>query len=553
MYNKIYVLLIFSLVTTGFIACQNSTNADDTADETETTIVDDAKSHDDAGDYIWDSSEEIPIMLNGNSITVDGNGAIAEGSILAITSAGSYNISGSLEDGRIVVDTDDNEIVRLILNNVDINCSTHAPVYVEKAARVMIVLADNSENYLKDGSSYTYANTDVAEPNAAVFSKADLTFYGNGSLTVFGNYNDGISGKDGLIITSGNIRVHAVDDGIRGKDYLIVKDGNITVDAAGIGLKSDNADDASMGYITIEKGVIDITASSEAIAAQKDVDISSGEISISSGGQGINGSISVTIDGGTITINSGNDGIHSDGLITINDGILTISCDDDAIHADYDLVINGGEINIEKSFEGIESVKGDITVNGGEIHIVSSDDGINLAAESGSYIYVNGGYIVVNADGDGIDANSSILMTDGTLLVSGSSDTSSSALDYDGTFEMNGGFLVAAGSYFTMTKAPCTSSEQYCILVNFNSTKDAGTLIHMESQSGEEILTFSPAKSYQSVVFSSSKLVKGTSYNVYTGGSCTGTSTDGLYKDGTYAGGSLYKSLIISDTITIVN
>ncbi len=553
MYNKIYLLLIFSLVTTGFIACENSINAEDEAEGSETTIVDDAKSHDDAGDYIWDSSKEIPIRFNGNSITVDGNGAIAEGSILAITSAGSYNLSGSLEDGRIIVNTDDKEIVRLILNGANINCSTYAPVYVEKAAKVMIVLADNSENYLTDGSSYTFANTDVAEPNAAVFSKADLTLYGNGSLTVNGNFNDGIAGKDGLIITSGTIRVHAADDGVRGKDYLIVKDGNITVDAAGIGLKSDNADDASMGYITIENGVIDITAGGEAIAAEKDVDIGSAEITISSGGQGINGSISVTVEGGTITINSGDDGIHSDGLVTINEGILTIFSDDDAIHADYDLFINGGDINIEQSFEGIESVNGDITVNGGEIHIVSSDDGINLAARSGSYLYINRGYIVVNAVGDGIDANSSILMTDGTLLVSGSSDTSSSALDYDGTFEMDGGFLVAAGSYSGMTKAPGASSEQYCILVNFNSIKDAGTLIHMESQSGEEILTFGPAKSYQSVAFSSSALVKGTSYNVYTGGSCSGTSTDGLYKDGTYAGGSLYKSFTISDTITIVD
>jgi hypothetical protein len=71
-----------------------------------------------------------------------------------------------------------------------------------------------------DGASYVLEEgTD--EPNAAIFSKSDLTIFGAGSLNVDGNYNDGIASKDGLIIKSGTISVTSVDDGIRGKDYLI--------------------------------------------------------------------------------------------------------------------------------------------------------------------------------------------------------------------------------------------------------------------------------------------------------------------------------------------
>ncbi|MBN2149694.1 MAG: carbohydrate-binding domain-containing protein [Anaerolineales bacterium] len=81
---------------------------------------------------------------------------------------------------------------------------------------------------------------DENEPNAAIFSKANLTFYGNGSLTVDGNYQDGIASQDGLIIASGALMINAIDDGMRGKDYLVVKGGNITINAQSNGLKSDN-------------------------------------------------------------------------------------------------------------------------------------------------------------------------------------------------------------------------------------------------------------------------------------------------------------------------
>lgn len=169
------------------------------------------------------------------------------------------------------------------------------------------------------------------------------------------------------------------------------------------------------------------------------------------------------------------------------------------------------------------------------------------------YLYINDGYIVVNARGDGVDANASIIMTNGGLIVSGSSSTSNSALDYDGIFAMNSGFLVAAGSYSRMTKAPSSSSEQCCLLINFSSVKSAETIIHIETRSGEEVLTYSPEKSYQSVAFSSSKLEKDTTYNIYVGGSSSGILSDGIYRNGTYTAGSLYKSFTISNIVTTIN
>lgn len=50
---------------------------------------------------------------------------------------------------------------------------------------------------------YLFADAQTDEPNATLFSKADLSIAGNGSLTVEANYNDGIASKDGLALSRG--------------------------------------------------------------------------------------------------------------------------------------------------------------------------------------------------------------------------------------------------------------------------------------------------------------------------------------------------------------
>ncbi|NMC77717.1 MAG: carbohydrate-binding domain-containing protein, partial [Chloroflexi bacterium] len=192
-------------------------------------VAENSTLHEDAQDYVWDASAVIPILLNGDSISAEGQGVTVDGSTATITAAGTYSLTGSLSDGKIVVNSTDTGTVRLILNGASIYNSTSSPIYVQNAEKTIIVLADQTENSVSDGTSYVFESADEDEPHAAIFSKSDLTIYGNGTLTVNGNYNDGIASKDGLILSGGTVLVNAVDDGIRGKDYLVVKDGNITV------------------------------------------------------------------------------------------------------------------------------------------------------------------------------------------------------------------------------------------------------------------------------------------------------------------------------------
>ena len=535
------------------------------------------------------------IELVGDSITVEGTGATVDGSVVTITSAGEYGISGTLDDGQIIVDTQDEETVYLILDGVDITCSTSAPIYVRSAEKTVITLADGSENTIADGASYVFEDAESDEPNAAVFSKDDLTINGSGSLTVTANYNNGIASKDDLKITGGDITVNAVNDGIKGRDSIAVLDGAITVTAGADGLQSNNDEDPERGYIAIEGGIFDITAGLDGIQAQTSLLISGGEISIVAGGgsvdsgggsawggrgmegnpnqttesaKGLKAGVSLTITAGVIQIDSLDDGIHSDDSIRIDGGDLLLASGDDGIHADAALTINGGNLNITRSYEGLESVV--ITINKGTIRLTASDDGINASSGNGgtvagaqpmrgggpggfesgdNYLYINGGYVFVDANGDGIDANGAIEMTAGTVIVNGPTNDGNGPLDYLGAFDISGGFLVAVGSS-GMAQAPSTTSTQYSVLYNFSSPQAAGTLVHLETESGQEVLTFVPTKQYQSVLLSSPNLENGSSYVVYSGGSSSGASTDGLFTGGSHTGGTQVASFTISGMVT---
>jgi hypothetical protein len=554
-------------------ACKENEDVTGTEDSSaDQDLVENVGSHEDADDYNWDDSQAVIVKLQDNASTAGGSGVSISGNIVTITNAGYYSVSGTLTGGQLVINTDDKGTVKLLFNGINITYSSSSPVYVANAEKVVIKLADNTSNYITDGASYIFeSGTD--EPNAALFSKADLTIYGGGSLVVKGSYNDGIGSKDGLIIAGGNITVTAADDGIRGKDYLIVKDGTISVTSGGDGLKSDNSEDAGKGYVSVEGGNIKIISTGDAIDGAKDIVINDGILNLTSGGgssrtassavssKGLSGSVTVVINGGTAAISSADDAVHSNYSIEINGGELNISSGDDGIHADAVITINNGTINITKSYEGIESAA--VIINDGEIHVTSSDDGINGAGgvdgsggrftQTGNYyLNINGGCIAVVATGDGLDINGSITMTGGTVLVHGPTNSANGALDYDTSFKITGGILVAAGSS-GMAQAPGSGSEQYSVMVTFSKLKTANSIFHIQKSDGTDVITFAPSKTYQSIVISTPALINGAAYDVYLGGSSTGTAQDGLYTGGTYSGGTKSGSFTISASVTKLN
>ena len=637
------------------------------------------------------------IILNGDSISADGSGVTIDGTTATITTAGTYTISGTLNDGQIAVNSPTAGVVKIILNGVTISNSTSAAVNVINASFTSIALADQTQNYLSDADEYVYADSNQ-EPSGCLFSNDSMLLSGTGALTVYGNYNDAIVSKDKLIIQGGTIEVFSIEDGIRGKDSLQIKDGNITLTTGGDALKSDNDNDPNLGTITIENGVLDITSGGDGIAALTNVTVLGGDITIVSGGghtasiaddvsakgikglvsvvieggtldldcaddgfhsnatvtlrggtttiasgedaihadlavgidggtititgsyegiegttvtitngdinvtseedaitaettvaitggtfnivsgggrtanipdgfsaKGIKGLVGVVIDGGTFVMNCSDDSIHSNDAITINSGTFQIATGDDAIHADNTVNINRGTINITNSYEGIEAMV--ITLNGGNINVTSSDDGINVAGgndgsggpwmppgsgNSNCFLYINGGTIAVESAGDGIDANGSIVMTGGTVIVNGPIANDNNAVDFDGTCKISGGLLVGVGSS-QMAQALSTTSTQRSVKITYSQWKTVGTLIHIETSAGANVLTFAPKKAYKSCVFSSPALQSGTTYKLYSSGSSTGTVTNGLYQGGTYTPGTLTNTFTTSSIATNIN
>lgn len=535
----------------------------------------------------------------GETITVGGPGASVDGTTVTVTAGGAYRLSGTLEDGQIVVDAQDKETVTLILDGVDVTCSTSAPIDVRNAEDVVIVLADGAENRLADGVAYVYDDPDTDEPNATLFSKDDLTITGGGALTIDANYNDALTGKDDLTIAGGVIVIDSVGDGIRGRDALVITGGTITVNAAGDGLESNNDEDPERGVITIEGGTVAVTAGQDGIEAETDVVIRGGSITVTTGGgsanassdvgaagntwgrwpgggddasdddtvsaKGIKAGVEVVIDDGVIRVDSSDDAVHSNDSIAINGGDIHLASGDDGVHANTKVTIGGGDLTVSQSYEALESAN--ITITGGNLHLVARDDGINVAGGvdgsalggrpgqntfapgADQYLRISGGYVYVDGMGDGIDVNGAIAMSAGTVIVNGPASAMNGALDYDRGFTITGGTLVAVGSA-GMAQAPDASSTQYVVRVNLPAVQPAGTLVHIEDEGGRHVLTFLPVREYQSVVLSSPDLANGATYLVYVGGNAAGPVTDGVYTGGEYAPGEQVATLTISGIVT---
>lgn len=639
----------------------------------------------DEDDYYsdWKNGTYTSIELTGTSATIQGTGANINGSTLTITKGGTYVISGELTDGQIEVNSNDTNNVRVILNGVTIHSSTTAPFNVVEANKVIVSLEEGTDNVFTDGTSYVYPDATTDEPDAAFFSKADLIINGAGTLSIEGNYEDGLTSKDDLKIMEGNIEVKATNTGIKGKDLLAVKEGTIAINAGGDGMKATNDTDGTKGFVHIEGGKFNIIAGNDGIQAETNLQIVDGTFDIVSnegsdngethqtngfhgmGGQRPNGegmmppsfegmappegeemtvprgegmtppsnegmipptgeatsqsnvtnqgneqitdatisesntttteeavsdsykgmkaTKNIIITGGDFKIDSADDALHCNENLSISGGTFAIKSGDDGIHSDLILDISGGNINIEKSYEGIESDV--INISGGDITVVANDDGINVTSDVATtmqpgammqaadeatgteetatteettkgesrILNISGGNVVVDAAGDGLDANGNIHMTGGKVIVNGPTNGANAGLDYDSKCEIDGGLLIVAGSS-QMLQTVSSDSEQPTVTMVFSTgTQEVGTVVNIQDDTGKSIVSFAPTKAYQSIIVCSPDIEVGKTYTLSYGGKDTGIETNGLYENGVYEGGTSIGSFTVSDTITYLN
>lgn len=412
-------------------------------------------------DVTWSEDTSTLITCSGTSVLIKGEGAAESEGSLTITEAGTYVISGTLSDGKIVIDAGAEDLVHLVLNKVSVTSSDGPSIYGKQSGKIVITLAEGTENTATDGSDYSELD-EKSEPDAAVFSKDDITINGTGSLSINGNYKNGIHSKDGLKIIGGTLSINTVNHDIIGKDY-----------------------------VAVSGGVMQLSSVEDAIHSAADVWITGGNMIIDAGDDGIHGDGGVTIDGGTIQIKNSTEGIEGT-VVTINGGDISVNASDDGI--------NSTDATSEDTSTAMNEGTGGM-------------GGMDTAQEN-VLVEITGGTLYVNAEGDGIDSNGNLSVTGGEITVAGSTRGGNGIIDYNGTAKITGGTIVAAGTS-DMAQTFSGDSGQCSLLYIYNAVQSTGTALSLKDSSGNVIVSLIPEKDYGAVIISSPKMKEGETYTLY--------------------------------------
>ena len=532
----------------------------------------DVDTHYSEQDLSWDTSSETAIDLSNPTAT---DGVTVEDGTLTITKAGTYKLSGEYQ-GQIKVETADSDAVRLVLDNANITNSSGAALNVVNADEVILYSASGTTNTISDGAEYTATGED--DPDAVVYSKADLTIAGEGTLKVNGNHEDGIHTSDGLVIASGTLEVNAANTGIKGKDYVDILGGTINVTAQQDGIKSTNDTDEGQGWTRLSNGTVTVNAGDDGFKASRVVEISGGSLTVEQSDEGIEAQY-INVSGGDVNVTSADDGMNAS--LKTSDSESTDSSANTSDTANQQQnnqqqgslpggqqsgtsnqqqqgmgqppAMPGGNAQDGKSQNGASGTaqqqnntqnQGNQNMGqppampGGNAQDGKSQNGTTGTGQQGmgqppqggmpggggggtfevidAAINVSGGHVTVNAEGDGIDSNGVTTLSGGTLIVNGPSQGGNAALDTNGDLLLNGA-TVLSGSTADMFEAPSTNSTSGYLKLTNSSGFEQGSTVQVADSSGKVVANYKVTKSnVQLVLVSSSSIVKGQSYTAYT-------------------------------------
>ena len=420
------------------------------------------------GDYkdVFSEKPDAEITLSGGSGVISDTSRGASGDTVTVAAKGVYRVSGVSEGVTITVnDPTESGNVYLVLDNVTMTNPSAPCIIVEAAEKVIIACT---------GSNRLVCSFAEGEYDGAVYAKDDITFNGDGSLTIESALH-GIVGRDDVKVTGGAISIKCGSVGIKANESFRMGGGTVAVDSGQDGIRVGN--EAGSGYFYLESGALTVSSGRDGIQLVSGRENTTGYVLF--GG----GSASVTaINVGSAPTEAGisQKGVKSAGVISVKGTSLTVCSAEDALQSGSDVYISKGEVNITSSGDGIKAV-GSVNVSGGTIAVCATDDGL----DSDGDIIISGGILTVEADDLAFDAVGTARVTNGTLLALGKA-------------------LIADTPYVT---AQC--------LARLKISGDKETEITTNDGPG---FAYTAAKAFECAVYSSPYMAEGCSYT-FTAGS----------------------------------
>ena len=424
-------------------------------------------------------------------------------------------------------------------------------------AETLVWIADGTYHLTSSG---TAVNTETGEANSGkgIHCGGDVGIAG-GKLTIDAA-EDGVNCTGSLELQAGEVDVTSAEDGIQADGDLTVSGGTVTITTTGTVAASAQDDfqpnnfgggnfggngNTPPGNADHRQNAAASDASAIPAAAMQTIADPSTDAGASAAAamttaaedatsKGIKCGGNLTMSGGSCTIDSTDHAVHAAGTAVFSGTTLEITSDNKGISSHGDLEISGGDITSHSCTEGVES-KAEMTISGGNVRILdASDDGLNTGgSDSGSHaITITGGYIYVNASGDGVDSNSTWEMSGGTLLVCGPTSGGDGSLDADGNMTYTGGTLLALSS-----KGMMEYPESGCLIAT-NCNAAAGEQISIVDKNGTVLATLQSPKAVSDVIYGIGDS-DSADYTIVTGGTYDGTlNEDGYGEGGSVSGGT---------------
>ena len=252
----------------------------------------------------YDESRASQITLTDQTATVTGQGASFSDQTLTITQAGTYVLSGSGKNIKLVVEAAETDQVHLVFQNLTLE-GEGTLLQINKAQEVVISLAEGSQNALTESQT-----SDDEEVKATIHSQVPLTLNGTGNLTLTALTKNALEVEDDLKVLGGTYTVKASNHGFKAEGALDIEAATLTIEAGKDGLHAEHDETTERANISLNPTQLSIAATEDGVDAGNELTIKGGTITVSQSEEGLEARVIRQL-GGDVTIKSSDDGVNA--------------------------------------------------------------------------------------------------------------------------------------------------------------------------------------------------------------------------------------------------